>query len=82
MKKIVIIFMLFISAILYSQGSKSGNDLYENPTGELEDNDALLRNKWFYEQRVYPYDYIPENAYVKAYYKKENLKKDNGYMIN
>lgn len=41
---------------------------------DIRHSKPYLRLRWFYEQRAYPYDYIPEDAYIKSLVQKDNLR--------
>ncbi len=76
MKKIFILIYLLICTGVYSQNTRS---IYEKAPDEVKSRNSFQREKWFYEQRMYPNSYIPEGAYGKAYRDKINLRNNSGF---
>ena len=66
MKTFIIFILFFISGIIFSQELR----IQDNPYGKADDiaksRKAFQREKWFYEQRMYPENFIPKDAYKKA----------------
>lgn len=82
MKTLFIFLILLITSNTFSQDL----DIKENPYDKADDliksRKAFQRERWFYEQRMYPNNFIPKDAYEKAYEQKEALKKENGFAMN
>jgi hypothetical protein len=72
---------MFFSEISISQDIYIKDSPYENAPDEVKGRKAFQREKWFYEQRMYPNNYIPSDAYEKAYKQKEEMKKDLGFSM-
>lgn len=79
-----LIFMLFliVSGVLSSQVKqpiRSQDELmpegiFSQVPDDIRHSKPYLRQRWFYEQRAYPYDYIPEDAYINSLIQKDNLR--------
>lgn len=50
------------------------NGIFSEVPDDIRHSKPYLRHRWFYEQRAYPYDYIPEDAYIKSLVQKDNLR--------
>jgi hypothetical protein len=55
---------------------------FDKAPENVKETKAFQRAKYFYEQRMYPNNFIPEDAYEKAYQQKEALKNSNGYAMS
>lgn len=42
---------------------------------DIRHSKPYLRHRWFYEQRAYPYDYIPEDAYKNSLEQRDELRR-------
>ncbi len=82
MKKIIFFLFIFISYLSYSQDLIIKNNPYNNVDSYNQKKNAFNRERWFYEQRMYPYNFIPENAYDIAYKQKKQLSEKNGYYFD
>jgi len=80
MKKIIL-FILFFSSISFFFFFFIANNPYENADSYNSKKNAFNRERWFYEQRMYPNNYIPDNAYENAFKQKEMLFKRSGYFF-
>jgi len=66
-------FILLIISILqiicinaYSKGKIESISPYEEVPGYIKNTNSFQREKWFYEQRIYPGNSISSNAYYYA----------------
>lgn len=50
------------------------NSIFSEVPDDIRHSKPYLRHRWFYEQRAYPHDYIPEDAYIKSLVQKDNLR--------
>jgi len=53
------------------------NSVYSNAPEEIQNSKSFNRQRWFFEQRAYPYDNIPENAYANAMQQRDLLRQQN-----
>ena len=81
MKTIFVFLFLISSGVIFSQDLNISNNPYDNANDLIKNRNAFQREKWFYEQRMYPNNFIPEDAYSKAFEQKEKLKKENGFAM-
>jgi photosystem II stability/assembly factor-like uncharacterized protein len=82
MKKIFLIIISLLTTFTYSQDLFIKNNPYDNADSYNNKKNAFNRERWFYEQRMYPNNYIPENAYENAFKQKKQLNDKNGYYFD
>jgi len=82
MKYYFFLLIIFFSAFTYAQDLIISDNPYDNADSYNKKKNAFNREKWFYEQRMYPYNFIPDNAYENAIRQKENLRNKNGFYFN
>ncbi|MGB4851669.1 MAG: hypothetical protein WBQ38_05070 [Ignavibacteria bacterium] len=79
-------FLLFLFFIFYSVSSaqdlKIKNNPYDNADEQTKSRKAFQRERWFYEQRMYPDNFIPKDAYKKAYEQREAMRVQKGYSMS
>lgn len=81
MKKLLIIFALLISAAgSFAQDLYIPNNPYNNANDYTKSRNSFNRERWFYEQRMFPYNYIPEGAYEHAMRQRNELRKSQGFL--
>ncbi len=81
MKTILTSFIFFLSGLIFSQDLIIRNNPYEEADDVVKERKAFQRERWFYEQRMYPYNFIPDDAYKKAFEQKEDLKRNKGFAM-
>jgi photosystem II stability/assembly factor-like uncharacterized protein len=81
MKYFVKIFLLSVISVQYifSQDLYIPNNPYDKADEQLKNRNSFKRERWFYEQRMYPYNFIPEDAYGKAYEQRNEKRKIYGF---
>ena len=52
------------------------NSIFSQVPDEIRNSKPYLRYRWFYEQRAFPNDYIPEDAYKNSLNQRDNLRRD------
>ncbi len=83
MKKIIFIFVLLaLPLVMYSQDLYIPDNPYDKADEYTKTRNAFKRERWFYEQRMYPYNFIPSDAYEKAYNQREQLRQKNGFYFD
>ncbi len=82
------IFLILISVVtstIYSQIDYTdvliGNSVYSNAPEEMQKTKPFIRERWFFEQRAYPYATIPENAYANALEQRDLLRQQNSEFM-
>lgn len=85
MKKKFIIYLtalLLISLQLFAQDFTIKKNLYDKADLKTKSKNSFNRERWFYEQRMYPYDQIPVDAYKKAYEQKIKMQNQYGFRAD
>ncbi len=80
MKKLFFLLLFFISPLLLN--AQEFRSPYDNADDITKSSVPFNREKWFYEQRMFPYSFIPEGTYEKAARQRDNLRKQNGFFMN
>ncbi|MDD5360642.1 MAG: T9SS type A sorting domain-containing protein [Ignavibacteria bacterium] len=82
MKKLFILLFTFLTpVIILSQDFEFPNSPYNNASNQVKSSAPFNRERWFYEQRMYPQNSIPEDAYSKALQQRETLRQQNGFYF-
>jgi photosystem II stability/assembly factor-like uncharacterized protein len=58
------------------------NSIFTNAPEEVKSKKPFAREWWFYEQRAYPNDFIPEDAYLNALRQRDAQRITNGTARN
>lgn len=79
----ITLLLTIISSTFYinSQDLSIPNNPYDMAPDEVKNRNAFKRERWFYEQRMYPYNYLPEDAYSKAIKQRDELRKNQGFYV-
>ena len=75
------ILSLFLYSNIYSQDLPIRDNPYDNASDVIKKRKAFNRERWFNEQRMYPNNFIPVDAYKKAYEQKIALTETEGYSM-
>jgi len=78
-KYIICILLLFTASALTQDLYIPGNP-YDNANEYTKNRNSFNRERWFYEQRMYPYNFIPEGVYERAMQQRDELRKSNGFV--
>lgn len=70
-----------MTSVSVSQDLSIDNSPYDNADEITKSRKAFQREKWFYEQRMYPFNYIPSDAYEKAVMQREAMKSQKGFSM-
>lgn len=80
-----IIAILFLQFTLVSLSHSQDLQITDNPyesAGEItKSRKAFQRERWFYEQRMYPGNSIPDGAYEKAVQQRNEMRSRNGVAM-
>lgn len=83
MKHLLIAFFLcFAAGQIFSQDLFIPDNPFEKADDYTKSKKSFNRERWFYEQRMYPNNYIPEDAYGKAYEQKMAMRNTLGFAFN
>lgn len=53
------------------------NSIYSEAPAEIQQTKPFIRQRWFFEQRAYPNNFIPQDAYANALLQREELRIQN-----
>lgn len=83
MKTLTLFLFLFIMPLtLLSQDLYIPDNIYDKADEQTKSRKAFNRERWFYEQRMFPDNFIPIDAYQNSYEQREILRKRNGFYLN
>lgn len=71
--------LFLVTSNIQSQEINIPGSIYNEAQEPESKRNSFNRERWFYEQRMYPYDYIPEDAYGKAYDQKMQMRNTQGF---
>jgi len=82
-----LILLLLITSYSFPQTSYTDilieNSVYSEAPPEIQQTKPFIRQRWFFEQRAYPNNFIPADAYANAMYQRDALRQQNGNkMLN
>lgn len=69
-----------LSYRVYAQDILLSQSPYSRVPDDVQKTKSFQREKWFYEQRLYPYITLPAGAYINAFAEKQNLKQLSGFL--
>ncbi|HRP92708.1 MAG: hypothetical protein IT276_05545 [Ignavibacteriaceae bacterium] len=72
-----LVFSIFVPAQQQYTDLLKPQSVFTDAPSEVKSRKAFMRQWWFYEQRSYPEDMIPENAYKNSNDQKEMLRQTN-----
>ena len=76
---LMLVLFIFIPVVMFAQDLNIPNNVYDQADEYTKSKKSFNRERWFFEQRMYPNNFIPENAYAKAQEEREKLRRDNGF---
>jgi photosystem II stability/assembly factor-like uncharacterized protein len=83
MKKLnLLLLIIVLPVILFAQDLQIPDNPYDKADDYTKSRKAFNRERWFFEQRMYPNNFIPEDAYAKAQREREELRNKNGYYFD
>ncbi len=77
---LLLIFFISSSSIIHPQEFLIQNNPYDDAPEIIKERNAFKRERWFYEQRMYPNNYIPEDTYKKALEQRNQLREKQGFF--
>ncbi|MEO6696285.1 MAG: T9SS type A sorting domain-containing protein [Ignavibacteria bacterium] len=80
----IFLLLIFITTplISISQDLNIVNNPYENAEQSVKERNAFKRERWFNEQRMYPNNFLPDDAYSKALNQRNLLRQTQGYFLD
>jgi Secretion system C-terminal sorting domain len=82
MLKKIILLIFFEITFVFSQNYDLHNTKYDEISEEISSRNSYQREKWFYEQRIYPNGYIKNGAYADAIIQRELMRNQLSYFDN
>lgn len=83
MKHLLIALLVSLaSGQIFTQDLSIPNNPYDNADDYTKSKNSFKRERWFYEQRMYPNNFIPEDAYGKAYEQKMTMRNSLGFAFD
>lgn len=79
---LLLLALILIPSLSTAQDLFIQNNPYENAEDFQKERNAFKRERWFNEQRMYPNNYFPDDAYGKALDQRDLLRQAQGYFIN
>ncbi|MBS1550684.1 MAG: T9SS type A sorting domain-containing protein [Bacteroidetes bacterium] len=79
-KLILLISFILLPVLTFAQDLYIENNPYDNAGDLIKERNAFKRERWFNEQRMYPLNHFPENAYGKALDQRNKLRESKGYF--
>ncbi len=80
--KTILYLLLFGTGILFSQDMLIPDNPYNRAGNNISRSNSFNREKWFYEQRMYPYNYLPEDAYSGAFDQRSKMRRQLGFAFD
>ncbi len=78
---LIFIFLVIATGISFPQTSYTdiliANSVYSEAPIEIQHTKPFIRQRWFFEQRAYPYNFIPQDAYANAMIQRNELRQQN-----
>jgi photosystem II stability/assembly factor-like uncharacterized protein len=82
MKKLLTLLLLLLSGGILSQDLYIPDNPYEKAPEYISKRNSFNRERWFYEQRMFPNNYLPSDAYSKALEQRDALRQQNGFAFD
>lgn len=79
-KYLFILVFLFAPVLMFAQDVNIPNNVYDKADDYTKSKKSFNRERWFFEQRMYPNNFIPDGAYQKAQDEKAKLRRDKGFF--
>lgn len=82
MKKIILLILTFIQGAVLAQDLQIPENPYQSANEEISRRKSFNREKHFYEQRMYPFNRIPDDAYEKALDERNKMRQREGMYLD
>jgi photosystem II stability/assembly factor-like uncharacterized protein len=80
-----LLFLLLVAGISFPQINYGDilieNSAYSVAPETIQHTKPFIRERWFFEQRAYPNNYIPVDAYANALQQRDELRQQNSYKM-
>lgn len=78
--QIIVLLEFVINFSIHPQNAIFAQLIYNSAPINVQKTKSFQREKWFYEQRLYPFATFPAGAYINAFTEKENLRQFSGFL--
>ncbi len=65
----------------FAQDLQIPGNPYDEAAESVRGSNAFKRERWFYEQRMYPFNTIPKDAYSRALEQRNELRRTKGFSL-
>lgn len=79
---LTILILIFLSLNSFAQDLNIVNNPYDAAPEFVKERNAFKRERWFNEQRMYPNNFIPDNAYTNSLNQREMLRNSQGFFYS
>ncbi|MBX7043206.1 MAG: hypothetical protein K1X85_09905 [Ignavibacteria bacterium] len=79
--KPLLLLVLLMSATSFAQDLYIPGNPYDLADDPVKNRKAFHREKWFFEQRMYPLNFIPADAYAKAIQQRDRMRNEKGFSM-
>jgi photosystem II stability/assembly factor-like uncharacterized protein len=77
---ITALFALLYCTVIFSQDMFIKDSPYDIADEQIKSRNSFQREKWFYEQRMFPNNKLPDDAYSKAIEQRDLLRQQSGFF--
>lgn len=81
-KNFLILLLLIITCGINAQDLFIPDNPYDKADEFTKSKNSFKRERWFNEQRMFPYNYYPQDAYEKAYRHREEMRQKKGFYFD
>ena len=75
-----ILVLAVITMRAYSQDLPIDGNMYDQADAYTKTRNSFNRERWFYEQRMYPFNRLPENAYSAAMQQRDEMRQTKRFF--
>ncbi len=72
--------LLMLAVSTFSQDLFIPGNPFDKADEYTKTRNSFNRERWFYEQRMYPNNYLPEGAYERAVRTRDEMRKSSGFI--
>jgi len=82
MKTFLTLLILLGTGGLFSQELPIPDNPFDKADDKISKRNSFNREKWFYEQRMYPFNHLPQDAYTGAVNRRNNMRLQSGFEFD
>ena len=80
MKHALLLVVVLVTSSLHGQEFSIPNNPYDQADAYTQRRNAFNRERWFYEQRMYPFNALPEDAHANALRQRDQMRVAQGFF--